>query len=94
MSETADESGWHLAFTDEADKQFKKLDKPIRRRIDTALNKLTADPRPAGAIPLKGSSGAWRFRVGDWRIIYQIRDGELVIVVIEIGHRSRVYRDF
>jgi mRNA interferase RelE/StbE len=93
-AETGNEPVWQLAFTDEADKQFKKLDKPVQRRIDTALKRLQVDPRPVGAIKLKGSSGAMRFRVGDWRIVYEIRDGELVIVVIEIGHRSRVYRDF
>jgi mRNA interferase RelE/StbE len=84
-----------LAEVDAADraKQFKKLDKPVRRRVDMALTRLAANPRPVGAIKLKGSSGAMRFRVGDWRIIYQIRDGELVIVVIEIGHRSHVYDD-
>ncbi|WP_335992379.1 type II toxin-antitoxin system RelE family toxin [Glycomyces sp. MUSA5-2] len=93
MSDAEAEPVWNLAFTDEADKQFARLDKPVRRRIDTALKRLQADPRPVGAIKVKGSN-AMRYRVGDWRIIYQIRDGELVIVVIEIGHRSSVYRDY
>lgn len=89
----SDGAQWQLAFTDEAEKQFGKLDKPVRRRIDTALTKLANDPRPAGVKKLKGESGAWRLRVGDWRVIYQIRDGELIILIIEIGHRSKVYRD-
>lgn len=91
MSEEA--THWQIVFTAEAEKAFGKLDKPVRRRIDAALTKLEADPRPAGTKKLKGESGAWRLRVGDWRVIYQIRDGELVVLVIEIGHRSQVYRD-
>ena len=69
-----------------------KLDKPVRRRIQGAIDKLADDPRPAGMIALPGVPGAYRIRVGDYRIVYALHDDRLLIVVIDIGHRREVYR--
>jgi mRNA interferase RelE/StbE len=69
------------------------LPKADRRRVDAHLLSLCDNPRPVGAVPLKGlGRGLWRVRVGDWRIIYQIRDAELVVLVIDVAHRREVYR--
>ncbi|WP_460750527.1 type II toxin-antitoxin system RelE family toxin [Nocardiopsis oceani] len=54
---------------------------------------LAADPRPTGSIPLKGNAEARDVRVGDYRIIYSIHDGKLVVLVLSVVHRSEVYRD-
>ena len=55
------------------------------------LRALEANPRPTDVKKLKGRS-AWRVRVGDYRIIYEIHDRELVVIVVTIGHRREVYR--
>ncbi|GAA2141307.1 type II toxin-antitoxin system RelE family toxin [Glycomyces algeriensis] len=86
------EERYRLVISEDADKQLQKLDKPVRRRIILALAKLEDDPRPDGVKKLKGSADRWRVRVGDWRIVYRIEDGELVVLVIAVGHRSKVYR--
>jgi mRNA interferase RelE/StbE len=86
------EERYRLVISEDADKQLQKLDKPVRRRMLLALAKLEDDPRPDGVKKLKGSADRWRIRVGDWRIVYQIEDGELVVLVIAVGHRSKVYR--
>jgi len=65
-----------------------------RRRIGRAIDSLAIDPRPAGSRRLAGQPAEriWRIRVGDYRVLYDIRDAELVVLVIRIGHRREVYR--
>jgi mRNA interferase RelE/StbE len=76
-----------------ATKELSRLGtKKDRQRLVAAITVLGADPRPAGSEKLVGSDGLYRLRVGDHRVIYEIRDTELVVVVIKIGHRRDVYR--
>jgi mRNA interferase RelE/StbE len=84
-------SPYELRFRPAALRQLRKLDPQIARRIKDATEGLCADPRPHGAKALTGRHGWLRIRVGDYRIIYEVRDGELVLLVIQIGHRSEVY---
>ena len=63
----------------------------LTERILARLTQLEIDPRPADVKKLKGRN-AWRIRVGDYRIVYEIYDRELRIVVIKVGHRREVYR--
>lgn len=72
-------------------KQLDKLPQDVFSRIQRRLSALESDPRPHDCKKLKGVD-AWRIRVGDYRVIYEIHDGQLVIIVIEIGHRRDVYR--
>ena len=67
----------------------------VRRRIAGVIDGLAMDQRPPGSRLLAGtpSERIWRVRVGDYRILYEIRDRELVILVIRIGHRRDVYRN-
>jgi mRNA interferase RelE/StbE len=81
---------YRVVVNDKADKQFQKLDHSAQRRIMLALAKLEENPRPDGVKRLKGSADRWRIRLGDWRILYRIEDGRLIILVIAIGHRSKV----
>jgi mRNA interferase RelE/StbE len=70
-----------------------KLDKPIRRRIQASIDRLRSDPRPHGMAALRGLPGRCRIRVGDYRIIYRVDDGRLVVLVIDLGHRREIYDD-
>ena len=69
-----------------------KLDATARRRIQAALEILAVDPRPTGAKKLVGGDGEWRVRTGDFRVIYEIDDGVLRVLVIAVGHRREIYR--
>ncbi len=69
---------------------LKKLDLPIRRRIQGAITLLAEEPRPPAARALRGRPGL-RIRVGDYRIIYTVADNVLLIVVVTVGHRRDVY---
>jgi mRNA interferase RelE/StbE len=72
-------------------RQLRKLDPPGRRRVQAAIDLLAEDPRPPGARQLVGGAGEWRVRTGDFRIIYDIRDGELLVLVVTVGHRRDVH---
>jgi mRNA interferase RelE/StbE len=74
-----------------AAKALRKLDKQAQRRVQGALALLAENPRPPAARPLVGRP-AWRVRTGDYRIIYQIEDRVLLVVVVALGHRREVYR--
>lgn len=74
-----------------ARRQLRKLPALARSRIEALLASLADEPRPPGAKKLQGSGERWRVRAGDYRAIYEIFDGELVVVVVKIGHRSNVY---
>ena len=72
-------------------RQLRKLDPPGRRRVQAAIDLLAENPRPPGARQIVGGGGEWRVRTGDFRIIYDIRDEELLVLVVKVGHRRDVY---
>ena len=72
-------------------RQLRKLDPPGRRRVQAAIDLLAEDPRPPGARQLVGGAGEWRVRTGDFRIIYDIQNEELLVLVVKVGHRRDVY---
>ena len=87
---------WLIEFDDAAKKDLSKLDKQSARRITDFLRERVApldDPRSLGHA-LKGAAlgELWRYRVGDYRIICDIQDGALRILVITIGNRREIYR--
>jgi mRNA interferase RelE/StbE len=87
---------WKVEFEAGALKDLKKLDRSVALRITSFLRNRVAsleDPRGIGAA-LQGSKlgELWRYRVGDYRIICEIRDRELVILAVSIGHRREIYR--
>ena len=73
-------------------RQLRKLDPPARRRVQAAIELLSDEPRPGGAKKLVGGDGEWRVRTGDYRIVYEIRDSVLLILVVAVGHRREIYR--
>lgn len=85
-------SGYRVQRTRSADKALAKIPARDRLRIEAAVALLAETPRPPRAVTLAGSSDDWRVRVGDYRIVYRVRDDELLILIITIGHRREVYR--
>ncbi|WP_029136159.1 type II toxin-antitoxin system RelE family toxin [Nakamurella lactea] len=74
-----------------AAKTIAALQRPQARRISDAIRGLADDPRPHGAIKMSGAD-AYRLRVGNYRIIYTIRDDIVTVTVTKVGHRREVYR--
>jgi mRNA interferase RelE/StbE len=83
---------YRIEVTPAAVRQLRKLDPPTRRRIQAAIELLATEPRPPGAKKLVGGEGEWRVRTGDYRVVYEIHDDALVVLVLAVGHRREVYR--
>ena len=85
---------YQIVTTDKFDKSFKKLDKQTQKIIKAWIEKNLMgceNPRLHGKGLTANKSGQWRYRVGDYRILAEIRDNELVLVLIEASHRSCIY---
>lgn len=67
-------------------------DPRLRHRIDAAFNKLAENPRRMGVEKLAGLDNRYRFRVGDYRIIYEIHDASLLVLILAVGDRKEIYR--
>jgi mRNA interferase RelE/StbE len=73
-------------------KSLSKIPRPHRRRIAKRIDGLAEDPRPKDSKKLSGEQDLHRIRVGDYRIIYQVEDDVLIVLVVRIGSRGDVYR--
>jgi mRNA interferase RelE/StbE len=74
-----------------ARRELEALDTTVRRRIDRKIALLAANPRTSGSKKLEGHD-LMRVRVGDYRIVYTVIDQRLVVLIVRVAHRSRVYR--
>lgn len=83
---------YRIALAPSAARQLRKFDPQVRRRIQAAIELLANEPRPPLAAKLVGGSGEWRIRTGDYRIVYEIEDGQLLVLVLRVGHRREIYQ--
>ena len=87
---------WIIKYTESSLRQLKRLDKPVAQRVLDYMDERIAvlmDPRAAGKNLVGPRMGSyWRYRVGDVRVICDIQDCALVILVVELGHRRDIYR--
>lgn len=82
---------YQIVIEKQAERQLRRLPRDAERRVSDAITALRKDPRPHGAKKLVGAE-AWRIRIGDYRVVYEIRDRQLVILVVRIAHHRDVYR--
>ena len=82
---------YRVEVTRSAVKALRRVDPADAARLRGAIAMLAQDPRPPASRPLRGRDG-WRLRVGDYRVLYTIRDDVLLIVVVTLAHRSAAYR--
>ena len=75
-----------------AAKSVRKLDRDTQRRVLRVLEVLAQEPRPAGVLKMAGDDNLWRVRLGDYRVVYEIHDRQLIVVVVRVVHRKDVYR--
>ena len=83
---------YRIVVTPAAARQLRKLDPHGRRRVQAAVELLGQEPRPSGAKKLVGGDREWRVRTGDYRIVYEIHDEVLLVLVLAVGHRRDIYR--
>ena len=85
---------WTVEVSNYAEKQLRKLDKPIQKRLlDWLEDRIEGckNPRHFGE-PLRGEmAGLWRYRIGDYRVICEVQDQQLVVLALAVGHRREIY---
>jgi len=85
---------WAYRIDERALKELKKLGRPTQKEILAYLDERVTgkeDPRRFGKALHANLAGLWRYRVGDYRILCQIRDGQLLVLVVSVGHRKNIY---
>ena len=82
---------YRVTLAPSAARQLCKFDPDVRRRIQAAVELLAVEPRPPAATRLVGGSGEWRVRTGNYRIVYEINDNDLLVLVLRMGHRREIY---
>lgn len=88
-------ASYQIEFVRSARKEFERLSKKMRSSATEALSLLAQNPYSEllKVKKLKGQASLYRIRVGDYRLVYEVRDERLVVLVIKIGHRSSIYRN-
>ena len=83
---------WHIEWDDRARKELRSLDKPIQTNVLTYLReRVTDDPRRFGKEMTGNKIGLWRYRVENFRIVCQLENEKLRVLVIAVGHRKEIY---
>ena len=82
---------YKVVFRDEARKTFERLDRAVREQVGRVIDRLADNPRPGQATQLVGDPRTWRVRAGDWRILYEIRNYEIMVLILDVKHRSKAY---
>lgn len=83
---------YRVEWKPSAAREFRKLPAAIQRRIRPRVDDLAENPRPAGVEKLAGAETRYRVRAGDYRVVYEIGDEVLLVLVLAVGHRRDVYR--
>jgi len=85
--------GYKVIYSEAARKSIERLDKPLQKRVLAFVDKIEAsiNPRFSGKA-LKGNEKEWRYRVGDYRLVCEIKDRELIVWMVRVGHRREMYK--
>lgn len=83
---------YSIEITPSTERQLKKLTPEVLVQISEVIEQLSVNPKPHGVIKLKGSQNLWRVRTGDFRVIYEVKDRELIVLIVKVAHRREVYR--
>ena len=86
-------SRYRLEYEAKARKQLRAVtDLRLRNALERALVGLMSEPRPPGCLKMAGRKDAWRIRVGEWRVVYRIEEGRLLVLAVTLAPRGEVYR--
>ena len=85
---------YNVGIKASAIKNLEKLPIEIQNKLRSIISSFEINPRPVGVKKLKTYSNLWRVRMGDYRIIYHIRDDKLIVLVVAVGARENIYKVF
>lgn len=85
-------ASYNVELTRTAEKQLRRIAKRARNRLVEAIRGLADRPRPIGARKLQGYDDVYRIRVGQYRVVYEVRDDRVIVIVLKVGHRKDIYK--
>jgi mRNA interferase RelE/StbE len=85
-------ASYSVELTRTAEKQLRRIAKRDRSRLVQAIQGLADRPRPHGARKLQGYEDVFRIRVGQYRVVYEILEGRVIVIVLKVGHRKDIYK--
>jgi len=83
---------YSVEFSTAAARELRKLPRQVQASINPAIDALADNPRPHGVEKISGEENAYRIRIGDYRVLYEIYDRRLVVIIIRVAHRREAYR--
>jgi mRNA interferase RelE/StbE len=83
-----------IEYKRSVEKELRKLPPAQLKSIVAKIRALATNPHPEGSVKLRGSSDLFRIRHADYRVIYQVQDKKLILLVVKVGHRREVYREY
>jgi mRNA interferase RelE/StbE len=83
---------YEIEISRTAEKQLKKLNSNLQRKISAVILSLSIEPRPYGCKKLSGFEALYRVRCGDYRIIYEVMDKKVTVTILKLGHRKDIYK--
>lgn len=83
---------YRIEFARKAARQFQNLPAAVQKRLKPKIDALAHNPRPRGVKKLEGETDVYRIRVGGYRIIYQVQDKALIVLVVKLGDRKEIYK--
>jgi len=88
----SDSEGWRIVVSRKAEKSLRRLPRDLLDRIAKAIDSLAVEPRPPGCKQLVGGA-FYRLRIGDWRIIYAIKDDRLIVLIVNVAPRGSAFQE-
>ena len=85
-------ASYSVELTRTAEKQLRRVAKRARSRLLDAIEALGTKPRPQGARKLQGYEDIYRIRVGQYRVVHEVIDDRVLVIVLKLGHRKDIYR--
>ncbi|MGB5282953.1 MAG: type II toxin-antitoxin system RelE/ParE family toxin [Polyangiales bacterium] len=85
-------ASYSVELTRTAEKQLRRIAKRDRNRLVEAISGLAGRPRPHGARKLQGYDDIYRIRVGQYRVVYEILEDRVILIVLKVGHRKDIYK--
>ncbi len=83
---------YDIQFLPSAGRQFSALPRKVQVRLRTRIDSLAADPRPRGCVKLSAEEAIYRIRLGAYRVLYQVKDDDAVVIIVRVAQRKEAYK--
>ena len=83
---------YEVVIPDRVAKAIRQLDESVKERVIDRIEALRTEPRAPGTVAMRNEANTYRVRIADYRVVYEVRDAEHIVLIVQVGHRREVYR--